>query len=249
LGQGNYAGRICEDDRGLLIWSFFSQNDLNRTTSNVLPPPKRLVRNPAGFLRVQTYEKILQRVTKTIDAKSLCPLGTDVASGRCEVIGPRTQLSGTSGFEAFVFPESEHDFRLSAKMRLSGAGKCGLVLRLDRDSRDGYYVSLDLLKGVAQLRAWGTNGVATGEHMMKFQTLQSGFWYTETPGVADLQLIAWGSYIELSIDQRVVLSLANHEYDSGAVGFYIESAEVELEKLQLDRLEPPAQSDEHLAVG
>lgn len=249
LGQGNYAGRICEDDAGLLIWSFFSRNDFQRTSSNILPPPKRLVRNPAGFLRVQTYEKIIQRVTATVDAKSLCPLGSEIAPANCEIIGTCTRLTGCSGFQAFVFQENESDFRLSAQATLSGAGKCGLVLRIDRQSRDGYYISLDLLKGVAQLRGWGTDNTATGEHMMKFETLQSGYWYTETPGVAHLQLIAWGSYIELSIDQRVVLSVANHLYDSGAVGFYVESAEVELRHLQLDRLEPPAQSDEHLAVG
>jgi len=249
LGQGNYAGRICEDDGGLLIWSFFSSNGLQRDSSNILPPPKRLVRNPAGFLRVQTYEKILQRVIQTVDAKLLCPLGADIPAANCEIVGPRTRLSGCSGFQAFVFRENESDFRLAAKARLSGAGKCGIVLRMDRESRDGYYLSVDLLKGVVQLRSWGTDNAATGERMMKFNTLQSGFWYTETPGIADLQLIAWGSYIELSIDQRVVLSLANHDYDQGAVGFYVESAEVELQDLQLDRLEPPSQSDEHLAVG
>ena len=41
--------------------------------------------------------------------------------------------------------------------RLRGKGKCGLVFRIDPASHDGYYLSLDLLKGVAQLRAWGTN--------------------------------------------------------------------------------------------
>lgn len=248
LGQGNYAGRICQDDTGLLIWSFFSRNDRARTVSNILPPPKRLVREPNGRLRVQTFEKLLHRVTETINPQSLCPLCTDAATV-CETANGTARLSGESGFQAFVFPDNAQHFRLSGQARLTQAGKFGLLVRLNRENQDGYYVSLDLLKGVAQFRNWGTNHSATGERMMRFETLQSGYWYTETRGLASLQLIAWGSYFELSIDQRVVLSLANNEYQDGAVGFYVESAEVELAGLRIDHLEPPTQSDQHLAVG
>jgi beta-fructofuranosidase len=105
------------------------------------------------------------------------------------------------------------------------------------------------MKGVAQLRDWGTDDTATGERMMRFDRLQSGYWYSEHPGKVQLRLIAFGSYLELSIDQRVVLCLANSRYDHGAVGFYVESAELELRDVVLQRLKPPGQSDEHLAVG
>jgi len=249
LGQGNYAGRICKDEGGWLIWSFFSSDAQGRDRANILPPPKRLVRNSSGFLRVQTFERLLQRVTENVDPRSLCPLESRNAAIGCEVVGESTHLAGCSGFQAFAFQENVSDFQLIATVRIGGAGKCGLIFRLDRQTRDGYYLSLDLFKGVAQLRDWGTDHHATGERMMSFESLQSGYWYSETAGVAELQLIAWGSYIELSIDQRVVLSLASHAYREGAVGFYVESAEIELRDLKLCRLEAPAQSDEHLAIG
>ena len=64
-----------------------------------------------------------------------------------------------------------------------------------------------------------------------------------------IQLIAFGSYIELSINGRVVLSLADHRYQSGQLGVYLESAQLRVSELQTDRLAPPHQTDEHLAYG
>ncbi len=132
---------------------------------------------------------------------------------------------------------------------MQGLGKCGLVFRIDAESRDGYYLSLDLLKGVAQLRAWGTGDDGSGEHMMQFRSLQSGFWYSEVRSGASVQLIAFGSYIELSINGRVVLSLADQSFESGQLGIYLETAEVRVSEIQLDRLASPSQTDEHLASG
>jgi beta-fructofuranosidase len=140
-------------------------------------------------------------------------------------------------------------FRFQAQLDMQGLGKCGLVFRIDPDSRDGYYLSLDLLKGVAQLRAWGTNREATGEHMMRFQSLQSGYWYSDIRQRAAVQLIVFGSYIELSINGRVVLSLADHCFETGQMGVYLETAEVRLSDIQVHRLAAPRQTDEHLASG
>jgi beta-fructofuranosidase len=217
--------------------------------ANILPPPKRLVRMPSGLLRVQSFEKILDRATESIGVRTLKPLNQSQIEDGCEVKDDCTRISGCSGFQAFVFDEDLTSFRLAASVTLSGLGKCGIVFRLNRETQDGYYLSLDLMKGVAQIRDWGTDDAATGEKMMRFQSLQSGYWYSEHPGKADIQLIAFGSYLELSIDSRVVLCLANSRYDNGAVGFYVESAELELHDVVLQRLKPPSQSDEHLAVG
>ena len=85
--------------------------------------------------------------------------------------------------------------------------------------------------------------------MMQYRSLQSGYWYAEDRSHVSIQLIAFGSYIELSINGRVVLSLADHRYTHGQLGIYLESAQLRVSELQTDRLAPPHQTDEHLAYG
>ena len=85
--------------------------------------------------------------------------------------------------------------------------------------------------------------------MMEFEILQSGNWYTENRGKAKVQLIAFGSYIELSIDGRVILSLADQRFQAGLVGLYLETAHLQVQQVELRRMHAPFQSDDHLASG
>lgn len=255
LAAGNYAGRICQDDHGWLIWNFFTHNSAERTTNNLMPPPKRLSRMENGLLRVRPFERIGQRKIGEADVSYMYPLKCSESSVTCDVQDRRTvngncvRLRSESGFEAFVFPEPLESFRMAATLDLCGLGKCGIVFRLSADEHDGYYLSLDLTKGVAQLRAWGTGPAGSGEHMMQFESLQSAFWHNETPGRVKVEVVAFGSYIEFSVENRVILSLADQKYSEGFVGVYVESAELDLQDLQLHKLRSPSQSDEHLAVG
>ncbi len=251
LPQGNYAGRVCRDERGWLLWNFYSMNVADRTAENLMPPPKRLVKNDQGLLRAVTFEGIADYVREPVDTRCIHSLIDDVGPNiqQCRVDGEHLDLACESGFQAFVFDETLDHFRLQATIEMQGLGKCGLVFRIDAESRDGYYLSLDLVKGVAQLRAWGTGEDGSGEHMMQFRTLQTGFWYSEVRSGASLQLIAFGSYIELSVNGRVVLSLADQTFGSGQLGVYLETAEVRVSELQVDRLASPSQTDEHLASG
>ncbi len=251
LAQGNYAGRVCRDEEGWLLWNFYSMHRDDRTQDNLMPPPKRLVQNDEGLLRAVTFEGIGAYIRESIDVRCAAPLIVDVGPSEqvCRVDQEYLELACKSGFQAFVFDGVLEHFRLQAKMDLQGLGKCGLVFRIDPKTRDGYYLSLDLHKGVAQLRAWGTNSQATGDQMMQFKSLQSGFWHSETRGEAEIKLIAFGSYIELSVDGRVVLSLADQHFQRGHVGVYLETAVLRLDNVDLVRLASPSQSDEHLASG
>ena len=84
---------------------------------------------------------------------------------------------------------------------------------------------------------------------MQFKALQFGSWYDPGPRNLDLKLLAFGSYHELSINGSVVLSLANDRFSNGLLGFYVETAELYIEDLVVQRLSPPTQSDEHLTTG
>ncbi|WP_404308439.1 glycoside hydrolase family protein [Neorhodopirellula lusitana] len=251
LAQGNYAGRVCRDDKGWLLWNFFSMHFEDRTAENLMPPPKRLVRTETGLLRAVTFEGIDAYLRETIDTRCIHRLieEEDPQTEVCRIDEGDLKLSCEGGFQTFVFDRQLDHFRFHATLTMEGIGKCGIVFRMDPETRDGYYLSLDLLKGVAQLRAWGTGPDKSGEHMMQFHSLQSGFWFSESIGSADVQLIVFGSYIEFSIAGRVILSLADQSFDSGHLGVYLESAAIELSNAHLQRLASPSQTDEHLVSG
>ncbi|MEO0446389.1 MAG: glycosyl hydrolase, partial [Verrucomicrobiota bacterium] len=251
MAQGNYAGRVCRDDRGWLLWNFFTQDVSDRTSQNVMPPPKRLTRSEDGLLRVTTFEAFETLIGDRIDARCLHPLknGALDDTSFCSADGDRFELRSEAGFRAFVFEEMLECFRFRAHLQVVGKGKCGLVLRVNPETHDGYYLSLDMLKGVAQLRSWETGMAGSGEEMMQFRSLQSGFWHQTTPGEADIQLIAMGSYLEFSINGNVILSLADHTFVEGLTGLYLETAHLVLDQASLYRVHSVEQSEDYLVTG
>ena len=249
MATGNYAGRVCRDDRGWLLWNFFTADVSDRTSHNLLPPPKRLTRTDEGLLRVSTFEGFEDWLDRSVDTRCIHPLKQGLGQELCSVDGNRLDLQSEAGFQAFVFDEVLSCFRFEASLDLQGKGKCGLVFRVCPESHDGYYLSLDLLKGIAQLRCWETGEAGSGEHMMQFKALQTANWYSQTPGKARVRLIVFGSYCELSIDDRIVLSLADQTFQQGLLGVYLESAHLQLADVRLNRMRSPYQSDEHLVEG
>jgi len=249
MARGNYAGRVCRDDKGWLFWNFFSVDLTDRTVNNLMPPPKRLSRTEDGLLRLTTFEGFEDWLEDEIDTRCVHTLKQGIGEELCSVDGRHLELQSEAGFQAFVFDEPSSCFRFQASLKLHGKGKCGIIFRIDPETHDGYYLSLDLLKGVAQLRCWETGLEGSGEQMMQFGALQSGYWYSEPPGQADVQLIAFGSYLEFSINGRVVLSLADQTFHEGLLGVYLETAHLELSKVSLRHMRSPYQSDDHLVTG
>ncbi len=249
MASGNYAGRVCRDDRGWLLWNFFSADGSDRTVHNLLPPPKRLLPTKEGLLRVTTFEGFDDCIEEEVDTRCIHRLKEGIGQEHCSVDGNRLDLQSEAGFQAFVFDEPLDHFRFRASLCLRGKGKCGIVFRVSPETHDGYYLSLDLLKGVAQLRCWKTGEAGSGEHMMQFHSLQSGNWYSESPCEARVQLLALGSYLEFAIDGRVILSLADQAFQTGLLGVYLETAHLQLSDVQLNRMRSPRQTDEHLVEG
>lgn len=249
LASGNYAGRLCQDDHGFLLFNFFTPPGSDRNNDNLMPPPKRLHREENGQLRAHTFEKFDARVRSQFHTTRLSTLKRQRDGDRCVVENNHIRVASETAFQAFLFNDDVECFRFSTQLHMAQPGKCGLVFRINRETHDGYYLSLDVGKGVAQLRAWGTGPDGSGESMMQFTTLQQGFWRNTDPKNAHACLVVHGSYIELSIDGRVILSLADKTFLRGGLGIYVESSCVELNGTTLEQLESPIQSDEHLTVG
>lgn len=251
MAKGNYAGRVSRDDKGWLLWNFFVMDaGGDRTASNVMPPPKRLVRTEEGLLRTVTFEHLDEHwIREPIDVSELHSLKPTPSTQAYVPDRDEFNLACESGFQAYVVNDELSCFRLRATLTLDGRGKCGLVFRVDRETHDGYYLSLDLLKGVAQLRSWKTGPVTDGENMLQFKSLQNGYWHSQCADAARVQLIAFGSYLEFSVNGYVLLSMVDQSFEEGLAGFYLETAKLRLSDVQLERMRSPRQSDDHLVIG
>jgi beta-fructofuranosidase len=76
-----------------------------------------------------------------------------------------------------------------------------------------------------------------------YDDLQSAT-YPPGPGTLRFRLIRWGSYIELSIDGVVRLTLVDARFRGRHLGVYVESAELTLAGQVLHALEEPSRGQE-----
>lgn len=243
LPPGNYAGRICRDNGRMLLFNFFTKTETvygREVVKKLLPPPKELVRGPTGRLKVKSFsgfDKLVtasESVTAAGDFRRLYNNPHATAADRDGDL----HFKCNSGFEAFLLPGDHGDFRLRCKLKLEGVGKCGFVIRTNDDG-DGYYLSLDLINGTAQMRAWGANPTPEFEHAFRYEPLQEASFRGNPQGPWNIEVLAHGAYIEVSIDGYVVLSLVDESYLSGGVGFYAESAAVGVQDIVIQTLSMP----------
>ena len=214
-----------------------------------MPPPKRLTRNSDGRLIVSTFEGIRKRAYGEVDIACLTTMDSVTKNQICRTDTDAITIGCEAGFKMFTLAEPVDCFILNCSITNLNSGKCGLVARLDPDSRDGYYFSLDLNKGVTSCRSWATGEEKSGDEMMQFNELQPGYWVADRDKPVELKLISFGSYHELSIDGEIVLSLVDSTFSSGLVGFYVETATLSIRDLKIEKIESPSQSDDHLTHG
>ncbi|MEO1237996.1 MAG: glycosyl hydrolase, partial [Planctomycetota bacterium] len=244
LPRGNYAARVCKHGDDWLLFNFFAKNENHNgrdISKKLLPPPKLLCTTPSGRLRMKSYpgfDDLAEACAVPDRADRFAPLFGNPHAAIEDRNAHGLHLSCASGYEAFLLPDEHESFRLRVKLDMEGQGKCGLVLRVDEQG-DGYYLSLDLVKGVAQLRAWGTSPQPELEHAFRYHQLQAGYFLTDDQTPWQIEVVAHGMYLELSINGYVILSLVDDNYSSGRLGFYAESARLMLHDLTLETLARP----------
>ena len=243
LPHGNYAGRICRDGDKTLLFCFFTKTEViggREFTKKLLPPPKEIVTGHDGRMKLRSiaaFDRLVTERKKIAEADTLTPLfGNAHAHAEPEEDGVR--IACRSGFEAFLLPGEHEEFRLRAEVRLEGSGKAGIVLRLNEEG-DGYYLSLDLVAGLAQMRAWSANPTPQFDQSFRFEPLQEAIFRGKGTGPWLIDVVAHGTYLEVSIDSYVVLSLVDESFRTGSVGFYVESAVLFLRDITVEALSRP----------
>ncbi len=237
LPAGNYAARVCDEGDRLTLWNFFFVPSGIKGTGNMLPPPKELVADDNGNLRLRSFSGFNEMVIREHVVEKVVPMGllSNESNAQIEKRGTSHWFGCKTGFEIFMVPGTFRNFRLRGVLELEGPGKSGLVLRMN-DNKDGYYISLEMNKGLAQIRAWGNKPGGSIEEAFIYQQLQANFFVTGGKRPHAFELIAFGDYIELSIDGNVLLSLADDTYRDGSVGFYTESAMLRWDEMTLEEL-------------
>lgn len=248
LPKGNYAARICRNGDRTLLFNFFQRKETRygrESIARLLPPPKELRADPKGRLILSSFrgfDALVNDTFRVTNPAQFEPLFGNVNATISD--GESVHVSCRSGFEAFLLPGQHEDLRLRARVQLEGLGKCGLVLRVSEEG-DGYFLSLDLVKGFAQLRRWGANPRPEFEFAFQYETLQTGNFLIPQPQMPwDVEVVTHGAYIEFSINGQVTLCVVDDAYVSGRVGFYTESAQLRLENITVERLRRPVAEEE-----
>ncbi|MBI9102452.1 MAG: hypothetical protein JEY99_08565 [Spirochaetales bacterium] len=247
LPKGNYAARITSVDNRHLVWNFYSSRKKDNPVT-ILPPPTELKVAEDGQLYLTSYWRFSDKVKKIFSDKDFFPL-QKVLQNKSASIMPQNKtvfLESKSGYEIFKFKPSVTDFRLSFKIAVKGLGKTGVMFRADSEA-SGQYISLDLINGLAQGRIWGERANASIENAFIYETIQRNKIEKSNEPFRLIEVIAFGGYIELSVDKKIVLRYVNTDYmENGILGIYVESAKIELKDFKLEELDGPEEEDHQI---
>lgn len=239
LPKGNYAARVTQVDGVNLLYCFYMDGKDVMNSTRYLPPPKELDANDSGQLVIKSFSGWDKKITTCL-AQEKFPSFTPLMKNPTAVSYNEKEshlFTSRSGYEIFGITKSMESFIWEGTIKVIGRGKCGLIFDCDENG-NGYYISLDTLQGLAQIRAWGFNEKDIYNNFV-YNNLQSNVFEVSPELEYHFKLIHFGDYIELSINGEVTLSLIDKTYNHRYVGVYVESAEVILSDSKLCALVEP----------
>jgi beta-fructofuranosidase len=133
-----------------------------------------------------------------------------------------------SGYEIFYFDQPSDDFIWEGKITNKGLGKFGIVAHIDQDS-NGYFISIDLIEGLIQIRSWGYNPENNRQNFI-YSNLQSNVCAVPPSSMIHFKLICYGNYIELSLDGEVKLTLMDYIWSGPGMGIFTTASSIILEE-------------------
>lgn len=244
LPKGNYAVRIIRWEDRILLWNFYISSEDN-SGGRILPPPVELRQRDEGTLYLTSFSGFENLIREKCTGESLLPPkpALNNPTGSCDEKEKFLEISSISGYELFYLKREEKDFRLTCSVKLDGLGKFGLILRSDENA-SAYYISLDVVNGFVQARFWGASEKAEGEDSFRYLELQDNHFPANPQRLHRVQALFWGGYLEFSIDDVVVIRLVDTRFmDGTGIGFYVESALLQISDLNLDVLTGPEEED------
>ena len=238
MPQGNYAARIVRDGDHVLIYNFYHIGN-NVNTLRVLPPPKELDIDKKGRLLLKSFYRWNEKIVEEIGHNDFPQpeLLFSNPTGIITVGNNQWLMECRSGHELFCIPKNSASYIWEGTLRLEGMGKCGLVIDADEEG-NGYYISIDYVYGLLQIRSWGFNEADTHNNFI-FDNLQTNNFKPPKDRILTFKLIRYGHYIELSVDGVVKLTLIDYRYTGPLIGLYSSSSVISLRDSKLYALSDP----------
>jgi beta-fructofuranosidase len=236
LPKGNYAARVMRDGSRVLLYSFYIDGLKAETGTRSLPPPKELRSRADGKLELVSFHRWQEKILAT---RALAMDGFQARLGNpsagAEASGDALCFHSRSGFEVFTTPVDAGAWIWEGVWQTRQQGRCGLVFGLD-DQLSGYFIFLDTERGSARILVWGSRPERVFQNYL-FENLQSGEFTPVDDRRHAFRLIRWKSYIELSVNGVVRLSLVDSRFTGKHLGVFAESAQVALSGLKFHTLE------------
>lgn len=227
LPQGNYAARIVRKGDHLLVFNFYFIGD-SVNVHRALPAPKELDVDSEGRLVLKSFYGWKKKMKKSVVQKDFMQpkklFENETASFSQD--DEKWFVSSKSGYEIFAFEKPSDNIIWEGILKLEGLGKCGLILDSD-DEGNGYFISFDYENGFVQIRAWGYNPHDNHNNFV-FNSLQTNQFEINDERIVVFKLIRYGSYIELSINGSVKLTLIDSVYSNKLIGIYSSSSLISL---------------------
>ncbi len=238
LPRGNYAARIAEDGEHMLVYNFFyayGKIDALR----VLPPPKQLEADDTGRLLLRTYYRWNLMQKKVIEQKEFGQMKALFQNPFSEIKEEQNKhsCSSVTGYQVAIFERPSLGFIWEGTITVEGNGKFELVSDIDENG-NGYFFSINSDNGIVQVRAWGFSPLNNKQNFI-FNDIQAGLFETNGTKTLRFRLIRYGHYIELAINDVVILTLIDCIYSTGGFGLYAASATIILQHSLIRTLPEP----------
>jgi beta-fructofuranosidase len=228
LPQGNYAARVLQDGEHLIVYNFFfTAGKIN--SLRVLPPPKELGTDSQGRLLLKSFYRWNEIAGDALQQNDFPEpeLLFQNSSAKFSIQNNQWHCRTETGYEIFYFNKPAANFIWKGRISNNSLGKFGLVAHMDKEG-NGYFISFDLIEGLIQLRSWGYNPSDNKENFI-FNNIQTNVCIVPETGSVAFELICYGNYIELSVNEEVKITLMDYAWSGPGMGLYTASSAIVLE--------------------
>lgn len=202
-----------------------------------LPPPKVADVDSEGALILRPFKKwdpVAKAKEKILDAVAI-KSNVSFQTGKWNKEGGNFHGEMQSGFGAFLLKGNDGSLILTAKINSYDAKEFGFIIRSGDDADEATYVSLTPALRRVQLYTLApyyktpSAGVTyRWRGRIVVQEAVSPFDWTSTP---ELRVLAYGPYLEVSVNDRVLISAITMKRNFGKYGFFIEDGSVDIRSI------------------
>jgi beta-fructofuranosidase len=209
-----------------------------------LPPPKLADTDDQGGLVLRPFRDwapVSIGELRKVNPGSQTTAGR-VAAGRWTENEGVLYSSGVEGFEAFAIAAENSDFILEAAMKNPGRGSFGIFARSTFEAGEGTFVSLDssirrarlaTLRVTRKTPSAGVTYAWRGRRIVQ-EWIDPSLWGEDLT----LRVVLYGPYVEVSLNDRVLLSAICGSRAGSSLGFFAENAPLGLVAWSLQPLTP-----------